>query len=82
MVLSRTTHCSSMTDDLITEEHLHEAASLVSMMSREDRVDFEYDAIQNFIDGSNFHPPLDGMSVAYGIVVGRLATKVRDSRKE
>jgi hypothetical protein len=68
-----------MTDKLITEDHLHEAASLAAMMTSEERVDFEHDAIQNFIDGSTFHPPLDGMAIAYGIVIGRLAVKVRDS---
>jgi hypothetical protein len=70
-----------MTDKLlINAEHLHEAASLAAMMPSPERAGFDGDAIGEFIDGTTFHPPLDDMSVAYGILIGKLVVDVRDSR--
>jgi hypothetical protein len=70
-----------MTDILITQEHLHTAASLAAMMRDFEESGLEQDAVQEFIDDSEFHPPMEAISLAYGILVGVLAVKVKNSER-
>jgi hypothetical protein len=41
----------------------------------------EREAVEKFIDDSEFHPPMDALSLAYGILVGVLAVHVRDHER-
>jgi len=71
-----------MSDDIpITDEHLHSAASLAATMTNFEQSGLEENAVQEFIDDSEFHPPMDAVSLAYGILVGVLAVKVKNSER-
>jgi hypothetical protein len=68
-------------DALITTAHLHEAAYLVEKLLTDDQAGLSIDAIPRFIASSTFDPPMEKVALSYGILVGVLAVKMKNSER-
>ena len=73
-----------MTDkkaDLITAEQLHDAAYLVAKQESWQDTGLAENAVEEFLGTSTFTPPMDEVAISYGILIGVMSVKAKDSER-
>jgi hypothetical protein len=62
---------------VITADNLHNAADKAGAFTKENWA--ELDAVDQFLQESNFHPPIDLPALAFGILIGMVV--IRDNEQ-